>query len=718
MDEVIHVGDRFYVIGTKLSDEPTLVLKEGDTYAIFGHAGDIDARLQKSQGLVHAGMRHLSRFELRINGLRPLLLGGGVSRDNTTATIDLTNPDIVDGGTVVLERGTLHVRRERVILQDAMMDALTVSNYSLAPITVHLTLTFECDFTDIFEVRGTARAHRGTTGEPGFQPSGVSHSYAGLDGRTRQSYVCCQPPPDRLTAREMTLVAHLEPHAHRRWDVSVRCRPAPGAQHIGFDEAHSSVKADAEQFRSMADARSSDEHMDAWLQRSLADVRMLLAGTEHGLYPFAGVPWYATVFGRDGIITAMQMLALHPEIAAGVLRYLAALQADSYDPARDAEPGKILHERRTNEMALTGEVPFAQYYGSVDSTPLFVMLAGAYYQRTADRTLIDSIWPNIERALAWIDRDGDIDKDGFVEYSQRSKEGLSNQGWKDSHDAIFHEDGPFPPGPIALCEVQGYVFDAKRSAATLALALGNHARALDLRQQADRLKAQFEQHFWLEDLGTYAIALDGLKRPCRIASSNAGHCLWTGIADPARAARVRDQLMSESMFSGWGVRTIGRSAARYNPMSYHNGSIWPHDNGIIAAGFARYKFRDAALELFRSWFEAASLIDLHRLPEVCCGFDRRPGRGPTPYPVACSPQAWAAGSVFMLLDACLGITIDGINAQVRFDRPTLPDCVEDLIIRNLRVGPHTADIRLRRNRGGVQVIVDRKAGNLDVIVRK
>jgi glycogen debranching enzyme len=718
MDEVIHVGDRFYVIGTKLSDEPTLVLKEGDTYAIFGQAGDIDARLQKSQGLVHAGMRHLSRFELRINGLRPLLLGGGVSRDNTTAIMDLTNPDIVEEGTVVLERGTLHVRRERIIIQDAMMEALIVSNYSLAPITVRITLTFECDFTDIFEVRGTARAHKGSLGEPGFHPGGVTHSYSGLDGRVRQSYVCCDPPPERITAREMTLVAQIEPRAQRVWDVSVRCRPAPGAERLRFDEAYASTRAEAEQFRAVADARSSDEHMDAWLQRSLADVRMLLAGTEHGLYPFAGVPWYATVFGRDGIITAMQMLSLHPEIAAGVLRYLAAWQADSYDPARDAEPGKILHERRTNEMALTGEVPFGQYYGSVDSTPLFVMLAGAYYQRTGDLQLIESIWPNIERALAWIDRDGDLDKDGFVEYTQRSKEGLSNQGWKDSHDAIFHEDGAFPPGPIALCEVQGYVYEAKRAAAMLARTMGSYARGADLMQQADRLKVQFEQHFWLEEIGTYAIALDGLKRPCRVASSNAGHCLWTGIAGDARAARVRDQLMSAEMFTGWGVRTIGKSAARYNPMSYHNGSIWPHDNGIVAAGFARYEFREAALELFRSWFEAAAMTDLHRLPEVCCGFDRRPGRGPTPYPVACSPQAWAAGSVFMLLEGCLGLTVDGVRGQVRFDRPMLPACVEDVSLRNVRVGPHITDIRLRKNRGGVQVVVNRRAGGLDVVVRK
>ena len=717
MDEVILVGDRFYVLGSKLSDEPILVLKEGDTFAICGPLGDIDAKLQKSQGLIHAGTRHLSHYELRINGLRPLLLGSGVSRDNTTLLIDLTNPDIVEHGEVVLERGTLHIRRERVLLKDSMLESLTIANYSLAPVTVQASLRFEADFTDIFEIRGTSRARHGALGEPGFGQGGVTLSYTGLDGILREVYICCEPPAESMTARELTLTAAIEPRARRRWEVGVLCHPAKGSR-PRYDEARAVIRAEAELFSSMADARSSDEHMDAWLQRSLADIRMLLAGTEHGLYPFAGVPWYATAFGRDGIITAMQMMTLHPEIAAGVLRYLAANQASDYDPARDAEPGKILHERRTNETANTGEVPFAQYYGSVDSTPLFIMLAGAYFTRTGDVSLIESLWPHIEAALAWIDRDGDADNDGFVEYAQRSREGLLNQGWKDSHDAIFHDHGAFPSAPIALCEVQAYVYEARRAAAMLARTLGDHARAAALMQQAETLRARFEGAFWLDDIGTYAIALDGQKKPCRVRSSNAGHCLFAPIADPAHAARVRDQLLGEDMFTGWGVRTIGHGEARYNPMSYHNGSVWPHDNALIGAGFARYGFRDAAMTLLTSWLEAASLIDLHRLPEVCCGFERRPGRGPTPYPVACSPQAWAAGAAFMLLDACLGLEVDAINGQVRLDRPVLPSAVEDISLRNLRVGPHTADIRLKRSRGSVEVIVDRKGGSLEVLVRK
>jgi Glycogen debranching enzyme len=717
MEEVIFVGDRFYVLGSRLSSEPALVLKEGDTFAICGPLGDINSRLHKSHGLLHAGTRHLSYFELRINGARPLLLGSGVSRDNTTLTIDLTNPDLVDRGEVMLERGALHIRRERLLQGDAMLELLTIANYSLAPVRIEATLLFAADWADIFEIRGTSRPRSGQQGEPGFTASGVTLSYMGLDGIARQAYICCDPPPRSLAASSMTLEAMIEPRAHRRWEAGVMCRPS-GGRLPPFREASEAVHAEADRFIGMADARSGDEHMDAWLQRSLNDIHMLLTVTEHGVYPFAGVPWYATPFGRDGIITAMQMLTLHPEIAAGVLRYLAANQAEVYDPARDAEPGKIMHERRTNESANMGEVPFAQYYGSVDATPLFVMLAGAYYVRTGDRPLIETIWPNIERALAWIDRDGDADRDGFVEYAQRSREGLTNQGWKDSHDAIFHQDGSLPSAPIALCEVQAYVYEARRSAAMLARTLGDYTRAASLLRQADALRVQFEQAFWLEDLGTYAMALDGAKRPCRVRSSNAGHCLFAPIADPARAARVRDQLTSEEMFTGWGVRTIGRGEARYNPMSYHNGSVWPHDNAMIGAGFARYEFREAALELFTSWLEAASMIAFHRLPEVCCGFERQRGRGPTPYPVACSPQAWAAGSAFMLLDACLGLEVDAINGHARFDRPMLPRNVEDVYLRNLRLGPHVADIRLRRVRGGVQVQVDRKEGNLDVVVRK
>ena len=332
-----------------------------------------------------------------------------------------------------------------------------------------------------------------------------------------------------------------------------------------------------------------------------------------------------------------------------MLEYLAATQADCVDEARDAEPGKILHETRDSEMARLGEVPFGMYYGSVDATPLFVILAGAYYERTGDRAFLEALWPNVERALGWIDRYGDRDGDGFVEYARRSPTGLIQQGWKDSQDSIFHADGSLADAPIALCEVQAYVYDARRRAATLADALGFGGKADALRREAEALRIYFEERFWCEAESTYAIALDGHKRPCRVRTSNAGHCLFGGIASPDRARRVAEGLTGPDMFSGWGVRTVASAESRYNPMSYHNGSVWPHDNGLIAAGLSRYHFDDLVATPLAALFDASGTMDGQRLPELFCGFHRRAGEGPTLYPVACSPQAWAAGAVFHLI---------------------------------------------------------------------
>jgi glycogen debranching enzyme len=426
------------------------------------------------------------------------------------------------------------------------------------------------------------------------------------------------------------------------------------------------------------------------------------------------VPWFNTPFGRDGIITALQCLWLRPDLARGVLGYLAATQAREVIPAQDAEPGKILHETRNGEMAALGEMPFGRYYGSVDATPLFVLLAGVYYERTADRPLAEALWPHVEAALGWIDRDGD----GFVEYQRRADDGLIHQGWKDSDDAVAHADGTPATGPIALCEVQGYVYAARRAGAVLAAALGMPERAAALERRADTLRERFEAAFWCDDLGTYALALDGDKRPCRVRSSNAGQCLFGGIAAPDRAARVARGLMAPEFFSGWGIRTLAATEVRYNPMSYHNGAVWPHDNALIAYGAARYGLHDLAVRALAGLFAAGTYFDLNRTPELFCGFDRQPGEGPVPYPVACAPQAWAAGSVFLLLQACLGLGVSAVERQVWFHQPQLTSFVPELRITNPEVAGAVVDLHLVRHGDDVGVNVLRRVGDLAVVVAK
>jgi glycogen debranching enzyme len=702
-----------------LGERRPRILKHGDTFAVVDPNGDILSGAGSSDGLYHRDTRHLSHLDLLINRARPILLSSTLRDDNAALTSDLANPDVRDGDRLILEHNRIHLSRTKFLWNATCFERLLVRNFDEKRLGFTIEIWFEADFVDVFEVRGTPREHRGRFHPAEVEANAVTLAYSGLDGGRRITRLRFDPAPDYLDGGRAVYNGELSPGAHSITFIEIGCEEASSSRKPREHYLASFVAArrDIRQYSSRgALIESSNDIFNEAIRRSLADIQMLMTQTESGPYLYAGIPWFSAAFGRDALLTTYQTMWRDPIPARGVLAYLAANQATAPDPISDAEPGKILHEVRHGEMAVLGEVPFRRYYGSVDSTPLFVMLAGAYVDRVSDVMSIKLLWPHIERALEWIDRYGDRDGDGFVEYNRQSVTGLVNQGWKDSHDSIFHADGTLAKPPIALCEVQAYVYGAKRAAAEIAAKLGFEERACELRRQANTLRGRFDEAFWCEDIGTYALALDGDKKPCRVRSSNAGHALFTGIASRDRAPRLARTLMEASSFSGWGVRTVAADEARYNPMSYHNGSVWPHDNSLIALGLARYGFKREAARIFEGLFGASVYIDLRRLPELFCGFPRRRGQGPTYYPVACSPQAWASGAMVSLVQACLGLACDSETATISLDRPVLPRFLDRITIRNLRAGSGLMDLSVSRAGGEVAANVIRRDGGARLIV--
>lgn len=707
----------FYIPMTGQAARPRRTLKHDDTFIVLDSHGDIGASAGGPDGLFNADTRYLARLELMLNQAQPLLLGSNLRDDNSALTIDLTNPDIYDGERIVLQKDLIHIVRTIFLWRGTAYQRIGVQNHGDRVAQIDLTFLFDNDFADLFEVRGARRPRRGAGTSELLSPADVRFEYHGLDGTSRTTNLHFDPRPTLLAVNSATYHIALEPRQITSMFVAVTCNHA--AEHRPAPFMRGLLAHRREMRRSTAGATSietSNNIFNEVLCQSMADLNMLMTDTAHGRYPYAGIPWYSTTFGRDGLITALQMLWIDPRVACGVLKRLAAHQATAVDPLNDAEPGKILHEMRGGEMAALREVPFAHYYGSVDSTPLFVLLAGFYFERTGDEDTLRELWPAIEAALAWIDGPGDPDSDGFVEYQRASEQGLANQGWKDSFDAIFHADGHLAEGHIALCEVQGYVFAGKRLAARCARQLGFAEKARKLDEEAARLAARFEEAFWCPDMGTYALALDGAKRPCKVRTSNAGQLLFTGIIGEDRARMVAADLMRPRFFTGWGIRTVALGESRYNPMSYHNGSIWPHDNALIALGLARYGLKHSVEHLFKGLFGAASYMDLRRLPELFCGFHRERRRGPTLYPVACSPQAWASATPFTLLEASLGLEFDAQAGGIRLHNPRLPEFLNEVVLRDLQLGDSSVDLRLRRHGDDVSLEMMRTRGRIQVSI--
>jgi len=718
LDEIGTAQQYYIAAGSSPTDDRARVLKYGNCFAVFNRYGDIEPLGLGEHGVFFRGTRHVSELVLAVWDTRPLLLSSTVKSDNFVFTADLANVDVTDGQQIVVPRGTVHIVRSRFIWHDVIHEEIHLINYGLQSISVPLKVLFAADFADIFEVRGTRRERRGSRRPDDITPDSILMSYEGLDREQRHTRIDCDPAPINITPSELQFQAVLAPGKTATFHFSIACDPQIRHHAVAYARAMAGAETELKAASArMCEISSSNDRLSRWIRRSMADVEMMTLGNPETNYPYAGVPWFSTVFGRDGIITALQMLWIAPQIAKGVLQYLASTQATEVDFQNEAQPGKIIHETRCGEMANLREVPFGKYYGSIDSTPLFLILAGAYLDFTGDIGFLKHLRPHIDLALEWMDRYGDVDGDGFLEYAPHVEKGLIQQGWKDSSDSVFHADGTIAQAPIALCEVQGYAYAAKKSAANIYQAWGDQTRRTALENEAAELQARFEQSFWCDELSTYAIALDGQKRPCRVRTSNPGHCLFSGIASPDRANLVAHTLVSADFFSGWGIRTVGSHEARYNPLSYHNGSVWPHDNAMIAAGMARYGSREFAGRVLMSLLDLSSSVELQRLPELICGVDRRPGQGPTLYPVACSPQAWAAGTVFMLLQACLGISIDAKGRRVIFDKPFLPQGIPQLTINDLRIEDCRISLFLERDSGAVRTQVSEKHGEIAVVVK-
>ncbi|MGG7661747.1 amylo-alpha-1,6-glucosidase [Dyadobacter sp. BHUBP1] len=691
-------------IDISLLDDRTQVLNYGDTFAILNRSGDATSSRGQAFGIYHRDTRYISGLSLWINGVRPRLLGSSIKEENEILSIDLTNPTLALDNGLTIEQGQIHVRRSQFLRSGHFYEKIQLQSFAGEALPIKLALRFSGDFLDIFEVRGIKREKRGLTGTPVVNGRTIILYYDGLDGIRRTA---------RVNFPRVFEYDDNIPAAHFNFELS----PGQAAEldySIHFHEEHQKNDAAPERYK---EARSllepglrktsamfprietSNEQFTHWLNRSKIDLISLLADTPQGKYPYAGVPWYNTAFGRDGLITALQTLWAAPDLARDVLFFLASRQASGWDSAADAEPGKIMHETRNGEMVALNEVPFRQYYGSIDSTPLFVVLAGKYYERTADKVTIETLWPNIRAALEWIDHFGDLDGDGFLEYQHKAENGLTNQAWKDSFDSVFYDTGELAAPPIAMCEVQGYVYAARIKAAILARVMREPELATRLEESARKLKAEFHKRFWDEALQCYVLALDGDKKPCRIKSSNAGQLLYTGIVPNEFAAPLANTLLKPDMFSGWGLRTVSTESPRYNPMSYHNGSVWPHDVSLVAMGMANYGLYREAQQLATSLFDASLFLPLQRLPELYCGFERRKGEGPTPYPVACSPQAWSVAAAFQVIEALLLPGFSPSTDSLTFHADGLPDYLDDIRINGLRVGRSTFQIIFRRESG-------------------
>jgi glycogen debranching enzyme len=697
------------------------VLANGGSFAIFDADGDIVNSPVEALGFFHCDTRHLSRFEILIARAEPYLLHSYLSDDRAQVRATLTNADLGERGKPgFLPRNSIRVDRGWVLDGAMLYHQLTLRNFVDVPLKIEIEFFYNVDFQDMFQVRGIPRKRRGQMLDPVVGSDSAAIRYRGLDNVERSTEISFDSGPREISDQRAVFAVELKPGERRQMECRIKAKGPEVAgtrPHRGgnFLEALHERQSELEKSHNeWAKISASNNQFASMIQRSMVDLTSIVSDTDSGAFIMAGVPWFATIFGRDSIITALMMLPFNPETAKRTLRTLSQYQGTTVDEARDEQPGKIVHEMRSGEMAATGEVPFGRYYGSVDSTPLFLWLYGRCIEWSGDLALAEELWPNVERAIAWIEQYGDKDRDGYVKYKRETPRGLANQGWKDSQDAIFHRDGMLARPPIALAEVQGYVYAACTTVASVATRLGHGDVADRLLTRASALKKSFERDFWLDREGMIALALDAEMQPCRVMTSNGAHCLATGLIDGDRATAMCQRLLANDMYSGWGIRTLSRDEKRYNPMSYHNGSVWPHDNAMAALGLARAGDCAGVVKVLEGLFDAGEQLNTSSLPELFCGFRRELGLGPVPYPVACHPQAWSAASVFMVLQAMLGMRVLGFERRVQFAAHRIPSWLDWLSVDGMKVGDGHVSFVMRGSPNGVAIEVKEESPGVHI----
>lgn len=670
-----------------------LTLIDGKTFLSTATGGDITPPGAPDVGFFHDDTRYLSHLELRVGGHTAVVLSSS-SEKNFASQIEMTIGNITLRSTIELPENTVHIRRDQLLSRNIFFDVLSFENFNQTAIEFRVELLYGADFMDVFQVRGAARGKSGQYYRPLVGRDSIDFVYRGLDGVERRTAVRLQPAPQQLSKDKVVTAAweiRLEPMQQMKIEAVISALrehdPHPRNERLDFVANLASRRRNFEHWeKDSTQFTSSHEEFDRALNTARGDFHSLQIPVAGRRVVAAGVPWFATIFGRDSIIASYQSLLLNPGLATDTLRVLAELQGKEVNDWRDEEPGKILHEQREGEMANDREIPFGQYYGSVDATPLFLVLLSECFNWTADEGLVRELMPSVHRALRWLDQYGDRDGDGFVEFQRRSPKGLANQGWKDSWDANLHADGTVAQAPIALIEVQGYVYDAKYRMARLLRYFGETALADRLKREAAELAKRIEKAFWMQRSGYFAMALDDRKRKLEVVASNPGHLLFSRALRADRARAVIQRLMQPDLHSGWGWRTMASSERVFNPLSYHRGSVWPHDNSLIAHGMCLYDSPRPALHTLTTLFQAALNFRDNRLPELFCGVQRRDHDVPVHYPVSCSPQAWASGAFFFMLTSVLGIRPNAPERQLTIVNPMLPDWLDYLQIRNLRVG--------------------------------